>query len=230
MLLHSVIFQSVSHAGGILEFKERVWDLGKLKSYDIQTHSFKFRNAGDSDIEIVEVVTSCGCTAAVAGEKVIKKGKGGEISVTFDPSGKSGDYSTEIKVFTKGAKAPYPLVIKAELSLAEKFVHKVKIPVPVISVNPSVVDLGRVKFGETAYYKVVVGNSGDGDLFIKNFNAVNESSGMPLSKKPIGKDKRIELTGYYVADVKGRIDDFLSIKSNDPESPIFRVRITGIVE
>lgn len=230
ILAFLLISPVLSHADGRLEFQEKVWDFGKLESYTRQAHAFKFTNTGDSEIEIVDVITSCGCTAAIAGQSRIGKGERGEIRVSFNPAGQSGQYKTGISIYVKGAKDPYTLVIKADLSRAEKFVHKVKVPGPEISVTPGVVDLENVEFGKTVYYKVIVGNSGDGDLYILNFDALNESSGLPLSKKGIAKGRRIELTGYFFADVKGAIHDFLVIRSNDPETPLFRVRIIGTVK
>jgi len=230
VLAFLLISPVLSHADGRLEFQEKIWNFGKLESYNRQTHTFKFTNTGDSEIEIVDVITSCGCTAAIAGQSKIGKGERGEIRVSFNPVGQSGQYKSDISVYVKGVKDPYTLVIKADLSFAEKFVHKVKVPAPEISVTPGVVDLGNVEFGKTVYYKVIVGNSGDGDLFIRNFDVLNESSGLPLSKKGIGKGKRVELTGYFFADVKGAIHDFLVIRSNDPITPLFRIRIIGTVK
>jgi Protein of unknown function (DUF1573) len=50
------------------------FDFGKALQNKTLTKEFSIRNFGKEDIYIDNVTTSCGCTAAVAGEKTIKPG------------------------------------------------------------------------------------------------------------------------------------------------------------
>lgn len=55
---------------------------GKEVVYDIS-----FRNAGDQDLKITGVQTSCGCSSALASSDVIKPGESGSIKFTFNGIG-----------------------------------------------------------------------------------------------------------------------------------------------
>ena len=220
----------VSGGSAGLRFKETTHDFGAINRLSKQVHTFVFENVGDRAVIITEVVTSCGCTAAVAGSKKIGSGGSGKIEVTFDPTGKSGKFLNVIKVLTDASPLPYAIYIKGDVRISEKSRVKGESGHPVIEISPKTVDLGRVRLGQAAQYKIVVANMGDGELFITNFHTKNSSSGLPLSSKPIGSGVRVELTASYVCDQVGLFEDFLIIRSNDPEKPSVQIRITGIVE
>jgi len=220
----------VSGGSSGLSFNETTHDFGRINRLSKQKHTFAFKNTGDRAVVITEVVTSCGCTAAVAGRKKIVSGGSGEIEVTFDPTGKSGKFFNVIKVLTDASPIPYAIYIKGDVRISEKSTKKVKGLYPVIEISPKSVNLGRVRLGQAAEYKIVVANRGEGELFVTNFHTKNSSSGLPLSSKPIGKGIRVELTASYICDQEGIFEDFLIIRSNDPENPSVQIRITGIVE
>ena len=48
------------------------------------THVFAVQNTGDADLEISNLVTSCGCTAAELSSSVIPQGQRADLTVTFD--------------------------------------------------------------------------------------------------------------------------------------------------
>jgi len=61
-----------------------VHDFGRIySSWDV-THVFVVQNTGDADLEIDNLVTSCGCTTARLSSDVIPPGQSAELSVTFD--------------------------------------------------------------------------------------------------------------------------------------------------
>lgn len=54
-------------------------------------YEVKFKNTGDSDLEIKSVTTSCGCSTALITDKVVKPGQAGSINFTFN-----GQYTGQI--------------------------------------------------------------------------------------------------------------------------------------
>lgn len=66
-------------------------------------------------------------------------------------------------------------------------------------------------------------------MYIVNIGTKN-TAGLPLNKKPIKPDKKVEVKSAYIPKVKGRINDFLIIKSNAPENPETNIRIYGVAE
>jgi hypothetical protein len=224
-----IILSAPSPAGGgsgSLRFVEKTHDFGIVNRLSKQSHDFEFENVSGKPVLITDVITSCGCMAAVVGKKRVAPGGSGKIEVTFDPTGRSGKFLNVVKVLTDASGIPYPLYIKGDVQIAGKS----EAGSPVIEVSPKSLDLGRVRLGQTTQYKIVVTNIGEGTLNITNFHAKNRSSGVPLNSKPIGKGKRVELTAYYICDRKGPFEDFLVLRSNDPVNPTVGIRLTGIAE
>jgi hypothetical protein len=59
-------------------------DFGRIySSWDV-THVFAVQNVGDADLEIGNLVTSCGCTIAELSSNVIPPGQRADLEVTFD--------------------------------------------------------------------------------------------------------------------------------------------------
>ena len=63
------------------------YDLGKVKqSEGVVSRTFAVRNEGGQDAAISEVLTSCSCTTAEIGKKIIKPGETADLKVIFDPN------------------------------------------------------------------------------------------------------------------------------------------------
>ena len=212
-----------------ITFAEKSWDFGKISGLEKLTHKFSFKNTSDSIIQIISIVPSCGCMAAFPGDKFILPGEYGFIDVTFNPIGKRNNFSSIVLVETNEKKPSYLLRLEATIVRQPVTNIKFKGTQPSITVEPVNIDLGTMRVGDKALYKIIVGNSGDGTLYIKNFGAENQA-GISLKKKPIKKGKRIELTAFYEAKAKGKIKDYLKITSNDPKQPLVKVELTGNIE
>ncbi len=227
-LLFLTCASSVAVAANGLTFEEKIWNFGKITTLDKREHIFKFRNTGKKNIKIISVTPSCGCTAAVLGKKNFRPGEHGEIKVVFDPGGKSGWHESTVAVATDKGQAT-TLAVTAEIETLDQGRVAISAPTPSIRVIPESVDLGKLKEGGAVAYKIVVENAGDGELFIQNVMERNDA-GVPLSHKPIGKNKKVEITFFYRAMEKGGIKEEVVIHSNDPVRPEVAVPVTGTVD
>jgi hypothetical protein len=81
-------------------FPEKEWDWGEVYSGDKVVHTFTFENRGDETLKILDIATSCGCTAALITEKEVPPGSKGKIEVTFDTQGYRGRLYKDIFVST----------------------------------------------------------------------------------------------------------------------------------
>jgi len=105
-LILSVNFKASDILGNIrfapgpkIVFAEKVKDFGKILQGEIIQYEFNFTNEGDEVLEIENVQTSCGCTAATVGEKdEYKPGESGIIRVTFNSNGKMGHVEKTVLV------------------------------------------------------------------------------------------------------------------------------------
>jgi hypothetical protein len=72
----------------VMEFENDDFDFGTIAQGQKVSYTFKFTNTGKSDLAIMSVVPTCGCTVPSDWPKhPIKPGKGGEIKVEYDGSG-----------------------------------------------------------------------------------------------------------------------------------------------
>lgn len=72
----------------VIEFEQDEFDFGKVAQGQKVMHTFKFKNTGKSDLVIMSVKPTCGCTVPSDWTKEpIKPGEGGEIKVEYDGSG-----------------------------------------------------------------------------------------------------------------------------------------------
>ena len=88
-------------------FKEDVHDFGSVPRGPELQYNFKFTNKGSAVLNIERVQTSCGCTGATVGEKTeYKKNESGEIKITFNTQGRSGNQEKTISVFSNDPENP----------------------------------------------------------------------------------------------------------------------------
>jgi hypothetical protein len=90
----------------IIGFDEASHDFGAVNEGPKVSHRFKVKNTGTAPLEIKSVAASCGCTAAVTKDKVIKPGASGEIEVTFDTQGRPGKNVKTVMVSSNDPRTP----------------------------------------------------------------------------------------------------------------------------
>jgi hypothetical protein len=68
-----------------LDLPSTSYDFGHIPKRPDVAHTFAVQNTGDADLEIRDLVTSCGCTVADLSSSVIPPGQRADLTVTFDP-------------------------------------------------------------------------------------------------------------------------------------------------
>jgi hypothetical protein len=84
--------------GPKIVFEKSQHDFGKIYEGKIVEYTFKFKNAGKGVLNVKDVKTTCGCTAAVVSGKKLKPGEEGTIKIEFDSSNRFGRTSRNIIV------------------------------------------------------------------------------------------------------------------------------------
>ncbi|MFB6306827.1 MAG: DUF1573 domain-containing protein, partial [Flavobacteriales bacterium] len=98
-----------------ISFNNEVKDFGEVKQGEKLTHKFSFINAGNEDLKITNIKTSCGCTVAKYPKEKIKPSQKEAIKVTFNTEGKSGKQVKTVFVETNGVPRRRELTITAEV-------------------------------------------------------------------------------------------------------------------
>ena len=85
-------------AAPIIEVDNPDYDFGKLVGAPAITHRFIISNIGDAPLAILDVRTSCGCTATALSQSELAPGESVELEVTVDLTSFGGRVSQAIYV------------------------------------------------------------------------------------------------------------------------------------
>jgi hypothetical protein len=97
------------------KFEEIEHDFGKIIQGESVSYEFKFTNTGKSDLIIVDVSTSCGCTVPSFPRTPIRAGETGIIKVSFNSAGKFGFQAKNVLVVANTQPNTTLLRIKAQI-------------------------------------------------------------------------------------------------------------------
>lgn len=81
-------------------------NFGKIPDTQPVTHTFAVRNLGGQPLNLSNVQTSCGCTAAVLDHQILQPGETTRLNVQYDPRGRSGPQSRTVVIQSNDPKTP----------------------------------------------------------------------------------------------------------------------------
>ncbi|OIQ18063.1 MAG: hypothetical protein BM557_07550 [Flavobacterium sp. MedPE-SWcel] len=110
----------------VMKFGETEFDFGDINSGDVVEHTFTFTNEGTSDLIISKAKASCGCTVPSYTKTPVAPGGTGEVKVSFNSSGKSGNQKKSVTVTANTEKGSEILKFSAEVAPKPGTVNKTK--------------------------------------------------------------------------------------------------------
>lgn len=69
----------------MIQVTPKLYDFGVIQPIKVETE-FTIKNAGEGELEIISVSTSCGCTKAKASKETIGPGETAKLFVEMDPN------------------------------------------------------------------------------------------------------------------------------------------------
>lgn len=99
----------------VIELDSKEFDFGTIKQGDKVEHIFKFKNTGTTDLSVIEVRPSCGCTAPEWTKTSVKTGESGEIKIIFDSTGKMGPQTKSVTLLTNTMEGNEIVTFKANI-------------------------------------------------------------------------------------------------------------------
>lgn len=100
----------------VITFNEPHHDMGVLVQGARVEHRFSFRNTGRSPLLISDVRADCGCTVGKEWPRQpVKPGEGGDILVTYDSAGRSGQEHKTVTVVANTAPPSTLLTLRGEV-------------------------------------------------------------------------------------------------------------------
>ncbi|WP_245895575.1 DUF1573 domain-containing protein [Flavobacterium album] len=100
----------------VIKFASMDHDFGTIEEGTTVEHTYTFTNEGTADLVVSNVKASCGCTIPSYTQSPVKPGGTGEIKVTFNSSGKSGNQSKQVTVTLNTEKGTEILNFKANVT------------------------------------------------------------------------------------------------------------------
>lgn len=120
MLLSTAVFAQSNKAEDFVDFKEKVYDFGKIKQGVPVNHEFQFSNISDKPVVIESATASCGCTTPSWPQAPVAKGKADKIKAGFNAAA-PGAFTKQITIKVAGATQPMILTIKGEVLNADAY-------------------------------------------------------------------------------------------------------------
>lgn len=84
----------------VMQFEQRVYDMGKVKKGEVKEYTFQYTNAGDVTLEI-DLISVCECTTYEFSPSVVKPGGKGWIKVVFDSNKKDESDTSDVDIYLK---------------------------------------------------------------------------------------------------------------------------------
>lgn len=82
-----------------MEFEEMAFDFGEIVDGELVNKVFSFKNTGDTELVLISVKGSCGCTVPEDWPKhPIAPGETGEIAVTFNSANRVGNVKKSVRI------------------------------------------------------------------------------------------------------------------------------------
>lgn len=100
-----IVDQSNSQTSGASLFlPENQFNFGQVKEGTTVSHTFELVNKGSDVLQIKDVRTSCGCTAALVSSSTLKPGEKGTLKVDLDTKGRQGKMSRTISIVSNDSE------------------------------------------------------------------------------------------------------------------------------
>ncbi|HUW09124.1 MAG TPA: DUF1573 domain-containing protein [Anaerolineae bacterium] len=94
---------------GRVELSTADFDFGTIPNTEPVSRVFQVRNAGEGNLEISGLSTSCGCTSAEIANRSLRPGEATDLTVTYDPGahdGATGEFMRVVYVRTNDPDTP----------------------------------------------------------------------------------------------------------------------------
>jgi hypothetical protein len=101
----SVAFSKDGKAA-MLKLSKNSYDFGNVEEGKVVETTVAFKNEGNAVLQITDVKTSCGCTAALLSSKELKPGESGTLRIDLDTANREGKLTRTVTLFSNDPKEP----------------------------------------------------------------------------------------------------------------------------
>jgi len=225
---------SAVFAQGELKFKTDNHDFGTVEEGVQATYKFEFTNVGKEPVIISNVQASCGCTTPSWTKEPVMPGKSGEITASYNSSGRPGAFNKTVTVTSNATNPSQVLTLKGVVNpkvvkAAPTEEQLKKSPTGVL--NKSQHNFGKLEKGQSASHKFTLMNTGQSDLKIEQIQSacmcVSHKLSTPVVKA--GETAQLELKYTPRKATQGQADEVVTLVTNDLNKPNLTVTLQANV-
>lgn len=133
----------------VITFDKTTHDFGKVPEAGKISTVFTFKNEGMAPLIVTKVKASCGCTTPDWTKEPVEPGQTGEITVTYNTSGRPGGFSKTVTVTSNATEPTKMIYIKGEVEPKQvQPANKFTVAVGQVNMKTKTLDLGTIKKGE----------------------------------------------------------------------------------
>lgn len=200
-----------------ISFKQDKHDFGTMIEGTIAEHTLEFSNTGGDTLKILNISSSCGCSAALISKKFLTAGEVGLLKITYDSHGKLGQQTNTISVYSNDPNNQQKTItITANVIIDTSK----KIAQPKLEFSKIVHDFGKVEEGKIVETTFEFKNTGQGILEIIDVKtSCGCTAAIPKKRKlnpGESSEIKVELDTTNRVGIMSRL---ITIKSNDPDTP-----------
>jgi len=217
---------------GNIEFEKTTHDFGKIKEeINYATYTFKFTNTGDADLKLLNVRTSCGCTAPYYSKEPVKPGKQGEIKIKYHTTRRPGAFRKSITITINNPDHPNMVLFIKGFVIPKSKTKGDFYPVSVgnLKMMSNHLAFNEITTTETRTDSMKIYNSWGHPMNI-SFKQIPPHLQVSVSENPlgIGNEGYIIVT-YNAAEKKdyGLVYDRIAIQTNDNVQPLKTLTISA---
>lgn len=223
-------------ASGMLRFRSLSFNLGKIFRKDEFTQrNIDFVNAGEKAITYLNKYDAPEYIRIDVVPKTIEPGQRGEIRIGYNglKKGLYGFHKDKITLHTDDEVSPkkdFILYATLEDYFAPVSAQQLT-NAPLLSITEMNIDLGSIKFKQSATKEIVFTNSGKSILEIRNIQGNCTCLVAAVDKENLkpGESGIIRIT-FTPEDRKGTQTKAVTVYSNDPQNPVQRIMVGAVAE
>ncbi len=208
--------QAESQSTPRIEVSETTFDFGFMYQNESVSHTFKIHNTGTATLNLEQVKSTCGCTAALPAQREIAPGGETELKVTFQSGSMRDRVVKHVHIDSNDSNQP-----RVTLTIT----GQVKVE---IEVTPKGVYIGKLSLGEVVKRTVDIV-----PVDVKRFKILSVTSDNPAVKvsKPIPlPDKqpgyRLTIT-FGPLKEPGRVNAKITVRTDLPHTKEFEITVYG---
>jgi len=170
--------------------EETLFNFGEMHQETKSTHIFKIKNTGDADLEIKDIKTSCGCTAAMVSKNIILPGETGDLNVIFSSKRFQGEVTRQITLVTNDpANETSVIKIKALVKA-------------LLEVNPAYLNFGRITEAKSQTMDVKLKNMTNEVMTLDSITSENKDITIGKYDKDLNPGLGVTIPVTYTSSVK----------------------------